>query len=63
MNLTSEISLDQIDEWFHIGKKATATVTSIPAGKLHGRQLDVKTQQAHVPEKPNFEQYYPPYRR
>lgn len=63
MNLTSEISLDQIDEWFQIGKKAATTITTVPGGKLHGRQLDPRTKQAHVPEKPNFDQHYPAYKR
>ncbi|KAK7104950.1 ATP-dependent RNA helicase TDRD9-like [Littorina saxatilis] len=64
MALSTEISLDQIDDWFQIGKKATSSsLNGLPAGTLLGRQLDPKTKLAHVTEEPNFDQYYPSYKR
>lgn len=61
--LTAELTLNEIDEWFNIGKKAALNIPSISAGSLAGRCLDPKTGQAVAPEKPNFDRYYPAYKR
>lgn len=61
--LTAELTLDQIDEWFSIGKSKAIKLASIPAGTLQGRLLDPQTGKAYVPEKPNFDRYYPAYKR
>ncbi|KAK7505535.1 hypothetical protein BaRGS_00003280 [Batillaria attramentaria] len=61
--LHGEITLDQIDDWFKIGKEATSKVVTIPAGSLAGRPLDPRTGQPAKAQEPNYDRYYPAYKR
>ena len=62
--LTTEMTLDDIDDWFTIGKKSTkqSSVKTVPRSKTGGRYFDVKSQQQIVPE-PTAETYVPHYQR
>ena len=54
MSLIPEITTDQIDDWFRIGKK-TAKVKAVKASTIGGRNIDPETlkprvaQHDHVP--------------
>jgi hypothetical protein len=59
--------MDEIDEWFKVGHKAATKpkeeVKAIPDGVLRGRLMDPKTKKPAVTEEPNFDRYYPAYKR
>ena len=58
--LVTDITLDQVDDWFKIGKKVAKSAT-VPRSKLGGRPLDPTTGKAAVDstEAP----FIPSYRR
>ncbi|XP_076442541.1 ATP-dependent RNA helicase TDRD9-like [Babylonia areolata] len=63
--LTSEISLDQIDDWFQYGRTAaskSSTMKTVPAGQLLGRPLDPDTGKAYQYKDTASENILPAYR-
>ena len=57
-SICGEITLEQVDDWFRIGK--TVKVKTIPASKTRGRLLDSDAKPICFP---NERQYVPPYKR
>ncbi|KAK3092629.1 hypothetical protein FSP39_005160 [Pinctada imbricata] len=62
--LTSELTLDDIDDWFKIGKKSTSksNIKTAPRSITGGRNFDVKSQKPIVAA-PLQETYVPSYQR
>lgn len=58
-NYRRDITLDQIDSWFTIGKKITE-VPSVPRGKRKGLRADPSTQTVIEGRQHGF---VPPYKR
>ena len=57
--MCTEVTLEQIDDWFKIGK--TVKVESLPRSKLGGRELDPETGKGVEPSRPDA--FIPPYKR
>ncbi|KAK2190456.1 hypothetical protein NP493_81g02000 [Ridgeia piscesae] len=55
----TEVTLEQIDDWFKIGKKVK--VESLPRSKVGGRELDPETGRGVQPTRPDV--FIPPYKR
>ncbi|KAI0215243.1 ATP-dependent RNA helicase TDRD9 [Lamellibrachia satsuma] len=55
----TEVTLEQIDDWFKIGKKVK--VESLPRSKVGGRELDPDTGRGVQPSRPDV--FVPPYKR
>lgn len=53
-DLTPELGLDAIDEWFKIGKKSVQkSLKTVPRSVTHGRYFDLSTQKPRVAETEN----------
>ncbi|XP_050405391.2 ATP-dependent RNA helicase TDRD9 [Patella vulgata] len=59
MSSIAEVTLDQIDDWFVVGKKPSAPVKSVPKSKTGGRIFDGKTGEARVAKAPGYAVLYP----
>lgn len=50
-DLTPELGLDAIDEWFKIGKKSVQnSLKTVPRSVTRGRYFDIETQRPRVAE-------------
>ena len=57
--LVSDLTLDQVDEWFKIGKKAYKDVHTMGRSTTGGRYFDVETQKPKdVEEIPELQSYH-----
>lgn len=64
--LTTEITLDDIDDWFKIGKESTkkkSTVQSVPRSFTGGRDFNPLTGTVHGVQENGFPNHLPPYKR
>ncbi|XP_071078923.1 ATP-dependent RNA helicase TDRD9-like isoform X1 [Haliotis cracherodii] len=64
--LTTEITLDDIDDWFKIGKESTkkkSTIQSVPRSFTGGRDFNPLTGTVHGVQENDFPNHLPPYKR
>lgn len=57
MSLIPEITTDQIDDWFKIGKKSAQKVKAVKASTTGGRSIDPDTLQP-VEARPDYVPHY-----
>ncbi|XP_041351970.1 ATP-dependent RNA helicase TDRD9-like [Gigantopelta aegis] len=60
--ITAELTLNDIDDWFKIGKKAAAKIASVPSSKTGGRRIDPKTGEACI-RPVDLDAFVPQYKR
>ena len=60
--ITAELTLNDIDDWFKVGKKAASKIASVPCSKTGGRQINPKTGEPCV-RTFNTDAFVPQYKR